>query len=94
MVRDDFERLKGCFNVEEAFLLFSLACIFVFEGYIVLKPSEGIYERTIIAHDYPGLKYSYHRISRLLSAIGRNDRMLEFQRRCMEGPVRWRLTGM
>lgn len=85
LARDDFERLKECFNVEEAFLLFSLACIFVFEGYIGLKPSEGIYERTIIAHDYPGLKYSYHRISRLLSTIGRNDRMLEFQRRCMEG---------
>lgn len=85
LARDDFERLKECFNVEEAFLLFSLACIFVFKGYIGLKPSEGIYERTLIAHDYPGLKYSYHRISRFLSAIGRNDRMLEFQRRCMEG---------
>ena len=62
LAHDDFERLKECFNVDEAFHLFSLACIFVFEGYIGLKPSETIYERTLIAHDYSKLKYSYHRI--------------------------------
>lgn len=83
LAHDDFDRLKECFNVEEAFLLFSLACIFVFEGYIGLKPSESIYERTIIAHDYPSLKYSYHRISKLLSTIGRNDKILEFQKKCI-----------
>lgn len=84
LARDDFERLKECFNVDEAFHLFSLACIFVFEGYIGLKPSETIYERTLIAHDYSKLKYSYHRISKLLSTIGRNDKILEFQKKCIK----------
>ena len=48
LARDDFERLKECFNADESFLLFPLACIFVFEGYIGLKPSESIYERVIL----------------------------------------------
>ena len=45
---DDFERLKECFNEEESFLIFPLVCIFVFEGYIGLKPSESICERVIL----------------------------------------------
>lgn len=80
---DDLSILKECFNAEEAMQLFSLAMIFAFEGYIGLRPSEDIYARTLIAHDYPELRYSYHRISRLLSAVGRGDRMLEFQKKCV-----------
>ena len=83
LCQDDFRILRECFNADEAFQLFALACIFAFEGYIGLKPSEGIYERTLIAHDYPNLKYSYHRIGKLLSGIGRNDKMLEFQKKCI-----------
>jgi transposase len=83
--KDDFLRLKECFTADVALQLFALACIFVFEGYVGLKPSEAIYERSLIAHDYPSLKYSYHRISELLSVVGRNDKMLEFQVKCMEG---------
>lgn len=83
LCRDDFALLKECFNAEEALRIFSLACIFAFEGYIGLKPSEDVHEGTLIAHDYPDIRYSYHRISRLLSEMGRNDRILEFQKKCI-----------
>lgn len=82
--KDDHARLRECFDPDEALQLFALACIFAFEGYVGLKPSEAFFERSLISHDYPCLKYSYHRISKLLSAIGRNDRMLEYQIKCME----------
>jgi len=83
LAKDDFEKLKELFTIEESFQLFALACIFVFEGYVGLKPSEEIFETSLIAHDYPSLKYTYHRVANLLSKVGRNDRMLEFQKKCL-----------
>ena len=81
---DDYRRLKEFFTVEEAAQIFALASMFAFEGYVGLKPTEELFETSLIAHDYPSLKYTYHRISGLLSGIGRNDRILDFQRRCLE----------
>ena len=93
LTHDDFGRLKEYFNVDEDLLSFSLACIFVFEGYVGLNPSEIIYERTLIAHDYCELKYSYHRKSKLLSAIVRNYKILEFQKKCKNDSITVAVDG-
>lgn len=84
LAKDDVARLREVFNPEEAYQLFSLAMVFFSEGYVGLKPSEDIYERSLVAHDYPELKYSAYRIADLLSSVGRNDRMVEFQKKCLK----------
>lgn len=81
--KTDLQRLKECFNPDESMQLFSLAVMFALEGYIGLKASENQYEKCLIARDYPALKYSYYRISNLLEYCGRQDKILEFQKKCM-----------
>lgn len=81
---DDFNMLKECFNPDEAMQLFALAVIFCAEGYVGLKAAESYYERCLIARDYPALKFSYRRISKLLELIGRIGKKEEFQRKCLE----------
>lgn len=62
-------------------LLISLAIIFSLYGYVGLKNAEGIYERSLIARDYPALKFSYKRVSTILELIGRTGRAKEFQKK-------------
>lgn len=77
----DRKLLKEFFNPDEAMLLISIAIIFLLYGYVGLKNAEGIYERSLIARDYPALKFSYKRVSTILELIGKIGREKEFQTR-------------
>ena len=80
--KDDYNLLKEFFNPDEAMMLISLAIIFSVKGYVGLKDAEDIYERSLIARDYPALRFSYRRISTLLELIGRTEMAKDFQKRC------------
>ena len=81
---EDFSLLKECFTPEEAMQIFALAVIFCVEGYVGLKAAGLIYERCLIARDYPALKFSSRRMSKLLERIGRIGKKEEFQQKCIE----------
>ena len=79
---EDYARLKECFNPDEAMQLFSLGAIFCLETYIGLKAAEECFQRCVISHDYPGLRFSYRRMARLLELVGRQEKASVFQRLC------------
>ena len=83
IAEDELKLLCRIFNKDEAMVLFSLASIFVCNGYIGLKAADTIYERSLFARDFPDLKFSYRRISALLELIGRTSKQAEFQKLCM-----------
>ena len=82
--KDDFNLLKEYFNAEEAMQLFSYAVIIAVKGYTGISDAPNYYERSLIAHDYPQLKFSYRRLSSLLEIIGRQDTARRFQQKCIE----------
>ena len=79
---EDYEKLKECFNPDEAMQIFSLSVIFCLETYIGLKAAEDCFQRCLISHDYPDLRFSYRRLSRLLELVGRQKKASMFQRLC------------
>ena len=79
---EDYEKLKECFNPDEAMQIFSLSVIFCLETYIGLKAAEDCFQRCLISHDYPDLRFSYRRLSRLLELVGRQRKASMFQRLC------------
>lgn len=84
LAKDDFVSLKRLFNPDEAMQVFSLACVFAVEGYIGLGAAVDEYEHSLIARDYPALKFSRHILTGLISRMGLQDRMYDFQRECMK----------
>lgn len=80
----DFLLLKEFFNADEAMQLFAFATIITVKGYTGITIAEDYYERSLIAHDYPALKFSYRRLSTLLELIGRQDTARQFQQKCLE----------
>lgn len=80
----DFLLLKEFFTAEEAMQLFAFATIISVKGYTGITIAEDYYERSLIAHDYPALKFSYRRLSTLLELIGRQDTARQFQQKCLE----------
>lgn len=81
----DFLLLKEFFTAEEAMQLFAFAVIISVNGYTGITIAEDYYERSLIAHDYPALKFSYRRLSALLELIGRQGTARQFQQKCLEG---------
>ena len=79
---EDYEKLKECFNPDEAMQIFSLSVIFCLETYIGLKAAEDCFQRCLISHDYPDLRFSYRRLSRLFELVGRQRKASMFQRLC------------
>ena len=65
-------------------MLMALAMIFSVNGYVGLKNAEDLYARSLIARDYPALKFSYKRLSVILELIGRTEKAKEFQEKCYE----------
>lgn len=82
--KEDFSLLKEFFNPDEALMLISLAMIFSVNGYVGLKNAEDLYARSLIARDYPAMKFSYKRLSVILELIGRTEKAKEFQKKCYE----------
>ena len=82
--KEDLARLKECFNPEDSMVIISLALIFALNGYVGLKKADDLYERSLIARDYPALKFSYKKITTLLEMIGRTEKATEFQTKCFE----------
>jgi hypothetical protein len=80
----DFSNLKLCLNPDEAMIVFCLAIIIATEGCLGLKAAASLFERSLMARDYPALKFSYHRVSKLLELIGRQGKADEFARICMD----------
>lgn len=80
----DFQLLKEFFTAEEAMQIYSYALIIAVNGYSGLTSAEDYYERSLISHDYPALKFSYRRLSKLLELIGRQNASREFQQKCLE----------
>ena len=91
--KEDHKLLKEFFNPDEAMLLISIAIIFSLYGYVGLKNAEGIYERSLIARDYPALKFSYKRVSTILELIGRTGRAKEFQKKLIETTDTFAIDG-
>lgn len=84
LAKAELELLKQCFTPEDAFQIFALACVFKFEGFIGFSSAESIYKRCLIARDYPDLKFSYHRLHKLLSAVGRSEAVYKFSQKCLK----------
>ncbi len=84
LAKEDYVLLKEFFTTEEAMQLFAFASIISVKGYTGITIAEDYYERSLIAHDYPALKFSYRRLSTLLELIGRQDTAREFQQKCLE----------
>lgn len=82
--KEDFSLLKEFFNPDEALMLISLAMIFSVNGYVGLKNAEDLYARSLVARDYPALKFSYKRLSVILDLIGRTEKAKELQKKCYE----------
>ena len=90
----DYELLKEFFTAEESMQLFSLSTIIAVEGYKGITVAEDYFERSLIAHDYPDLDFSYKRLSRLLELIGRQDTARKFQQKCLaEGGTELAIDG-
>lgn len=81
---EDLKLLKRCFNPDEAMKLVALACIWAVMGYIGLVAAEGYYERSLIAHDYPALQFSYKTMAKLLEAIATRGLAGKYYRLCSE----------
>ncbi len=82
--KKDFELLKKFFTIEEAMQLYAFAAIIAVKGYTGMTIAEDYYSRSLIAHDYPALKFTYRRLSTLLELIGRQDAARQFQKECLE----------
>lgn len=93
LAKENLDLLKKFFTSEEAMQLYALASIIAVKGYEGLTIAEEYYERSLIAHDYPCLKFSYKRISKLLELIGRQDDARKFQRRCLENSDKLAIDG-
>lgn len=91
--KEDFIRLKECFTPEESMILISLAIIFAINGYVGLKKAEDLYERSLIARDYPALKFGYKKVSQLLEMIGRTEKAKEFQIKCFASSSKLAVDG-
>ena len=59
MSAEDYEKLKEFFNPDEAMQIFSIGVIFCLETYIRLKAAQECFQRCLISHDYPDLRFSY-----------------------------------
>lgn len=93
LCKDELSLLKEFFTNEEAMQLFALASIIAIKGYIGLSSAQNYYERSLVAHDYPSLLFSYKRISKLLELIGRQDGAREYQRKCLEDTKELAIDG-
>jgi len=89
----DFELLKKVFNPDEAMKLFSTAAIFALDGYVGLNSAGEKYERTLIARDYPALKYSTYTLTKLLENIGRQSKAMDFQNIALENAKTLAIDG-
>ena len=93
LAKENLVLLKEFFTNEEAMQLYSLASIIAVRGYEGLTFMEDYYKRSLIAHDYPYLKFSYKRISKLLELIGRQDSARKFQRICLKESSKLAIDG-
>lgn len=83
LARDEFLLLKKVFNADEAMRLFFISSYYALNGFAGIKSLAYSFERSLIAKDYPSLKFSYHLVTALLEAIGRTDKQKQYQKEAM-----------
>lgn len=91
--REDLKLLRECFNPEDSMVIISLSLILALFGYVGLKKAEDLYERSLIARDYPALKFSYKKIAALLEMTGRTEKAKKFQMICFESSTALAIDG-
>ncbi len=83
IANSEFDLLKTIFNIDEAMRIFFMASYYALNGFVGIKTLTYEFNRSLLARDYPNLKFSYHLISQLLEAIGRTNKQVEYQKEAM-----------
>ena len=91
--KEDLKLLKECFNPEDSMIIISLSLILALFGYVGLKKAEDLYERSLVARDYPALKFRNKKITTLLEMTGRTEKAKNFQMRCFESSSTLAIDG-
>ena len=89
----EYGLLLKVFNPDEAMLVFALSAIYATHGFCGLKAADSLYGRSLFAKDFPGLKFSYYRIAKLLELIGRESKMSRFQQLAAEAASEFAVDG-
>lgn len=84
IAKSEYNLLKEVFNIDEAIQIFYTASYYALNGFVGIKSLAYDYDRSLLSKDYPNLKFSYHIISKLLEAIGRSDKQIQYQKEVMK----------
>lgn len=80
----EYALLRKVFNADESMRIFFMASCYALYGFTGVKSLDCSFERSLLARDYPELKFSYHLTACLLEAIGRTDKQGKYQTEAMK----------
>lgn len=71
--KQTLERLTKFFNPQDAYCIYIIAIVHVVNEFVPLKDIHNYVEQSYLSKMYPSIKFSYHKLSKLLDALGRRQ---------------------